>query len=1666
MKKLGNPGAAAVAALAAIILFLPSLLHGQDRPWESRPGQPPPGPPAGAVSASGIARAAPESPDGAPPQPAVPGLPEEAPATIFDTRLGDEDVELALDGYWDASVRSSIGLAFLPGQGLTYPFVFPGFSDGLVFEQKPDLLISLWLRQRYFLETSIGEDYRMNSYLLGYRGKEGELVQSVKAGNRDIEISPFPYMDFPGSARKTPGISAVFQTPRSRHEFLFRYDPSLPQKKTFMGRNEVRELRIDPASPVRGRHFVLPDPGADFLELFIEDRDGGVPGDGGRRYRRATSHDYSYSPGDGVLSLTRGSPGRVLVYYEKNGDPVGSAGLGSGALPAYTPGPPIEIDDAGSPVDFSWGMGSYMGRNMTDWLRTSIAGRQALLLYDPGAFNPFEVHGVYPLSGFSPSAGTSPRLVRQGSDAAYSPASALSLAFSAEGTEVRVLGETVPDRSMTSRFPFARDEPRLYGPDRLSDGGGPDFEILVQSYTPGEGYRLSSDVIPGSVTVLRNGRREDAFSVDYATGLLTFPFEPAASDRIEIFYRTYSGEGEGGDILFGSGSTVELRKDLQLKVATGLRWNVLKGSYSAEAGDHEGFLGASARLAYNGEKLRAAADGAVMYMNPDTSGLLRLMGMEKHEMELEMSKYNMFPSSIPAPGSPYADGMTGANRGRLFFKNYEKTDLLGSVTLNSYASSPTDSFPYETGSFPGPYIASAASEGAGEVMVMDFAMDSGAGEEWVGAQLNLSSGWAGSLDLSRITSIRFAYKAADLAGGTVTLRLQAGSLDEDLDGDGVLDEETGASSRGYPFNHGGMTLLVGAGQKGLGNERRDSEDANGNRVLDRENPGLVFADDVAPLSAPGGWETGLVKIPASERNRLAATRSLRLILRRTGGSPAGRVLVGKFVFEGASAAARAEGAGSLSLREIPEVLGDIAPDQGTLAQAFGDVLDTFHSRDGAQHVLEARWEDAPPAPGAAWEIRSFTTPVPAGSYRTLNLFLRVARLDSESPPGPVTQDQVLLLSYTDAQGRGLRRLEIPLTSATADNVWNRLSVDLPGGRARLGSQALAPLLVDADHGELVRFSLSMENRGGGAGKGVLYLDEVHMTDPRDGLGFAGSLDLSFRAPGTVLSLGGAPLVSNLEVSQTLNARTSRFQTRKDADTDPGKLSSSTAASADILETLGIRGEFAFSRLEDRILYEGGHELRFPARDGPLVLTEKFKRDFGSPSPAMSRENRVRLALLPGLSLGAGAGSVLSAGNLGQTWDGSAGYESPDFFSLKMNGGLENNADGYVLENEGYGESWISAYRLLEPWTKGTGGLRRGRYRLDSSLTGESLGLILGLEFGYHNSARQDLRQRNDAEISLELPLRIRRGPHDPGKRLSLWYSRKSSMLREVPAGGSFDTDLRTYGDALADHRYFWTSPPFAEILAPLEASPFGGDTLRDARGEYSSRTGLRFSRPLGSRVTDLLIPSRAEAEAGKTLARGGEVLSASNAWSLSVTNYAINLFGRQGAHPVFPWYESDEFQLQNSLTLATREGDPDRDWSFTTHQLVTLLGRGGENLVVDHALTVEDRDSRTYRGTGSVKYLWRSPMLRDFGLGPLRAAKEGGAHYRHAEKADLSYSWLEGLKGYLVLGHETALTFRGSSFIKAELNLGLGFEKDYSGLPPGYRILLGLGGGISAHFLF
>ena len=295
----------------------------------------------------------------------LPRNPEkEAPETVFQTKVGDADVDLRLDGYWDASLRGSLGAAVVPGKGIQYPAVFPGFPDGLIYEQKPNLTLALWLLDRYFFETTLQEKRQLNSYVLGYQGKEGELLQSLRAGNKGIEISPYPYMDFPGGSRSSPGIAARLQTERTQHEFLLRYDPSQPVKKTYLGKNSVEELRIDPPAFAQGRFFVLPDPEVDAVEVYLEDYKGSFLGSDGRKYRRATEFDVSLSRSEGLVSLQKPSPGRVVVYYEKGGAPVGSPSLGKKALPPFVKTDvhaPWQVDPLGEGEDFSWSPGTLPG---------------------------------------------------------------------------------------------------------------------------------------------------------------------------------------------------------------------------------------------------------------------------------------------------------------------------------------------------------------------------------------------------------------------------------------------------------------------------------------------------------------------------------------------------------------------------------------------------------------------------------------------------------------------------------------------------------------------------------------------------------------------------------------------------------------------------------------------------------------------------------------------------------------------------------------------------------------------------------------------------------------------------------------------------------------------------------------------------------------------------------------------------------------------------------------------------------------------------------------------------------------------------------------------------------------------------------------------------------
>ena len=60
------------------------------------------------------------------------------------------------------------------------------------FKQIPDLTLSVWILEKYFIEiTYRGEEEKENLFLIGYEGEEDELLRHLSIGNTDINLSPY-----------------------------------------------------------------------------------------------------------------------------------------------------------------------------------------------------------------------------------------------------------------------------------------------------------------------------------------------------------------------------------------------------------------------------------------------------------------------------------------------------------------------------------------------------------------------------------------------------------------------------------------------------------------------------------------------------------------------------------------------------------------------------------------------------------------------------------------------------------------------------------------------------------------------------------------------------------------------------------------------------------------------------------------------------------------------------------------------------------------------------------------------------------------------------------------------------------------------------------------------------------------------------------------------------------------------------------------------------------------------------------------------------------------------------------------------------------------------------------------------------------------------------------
>lgn len=157
-------------------------------------------------------------------------------------------------------------------------------------------------------------------------------------------------------------------------------------------------------------------------------------------------------------------------------------------------------------------------------------------------------------------------------------------------------------------------------------------------------------------------------------------------------------------------------------------------------------------------------------------------------------------------------------------------------------------------------------------------------------------------------------------------------------------------------------------------------------------------------------------------------------------------------------------------------------------------------------------------------------------------------------------------------------------------------------------------------------------------------------------------------------------------------------------------------------------------------------------------------------------------------------------------------------------------------------------------------------------------------------------------------------------RLSLVYERTtSSGFNTTAVTSQYADDILAFSDAFTPHLDSLSIAPVYDLFSSdiqdtlMSSLSAESDT---SRLSYASSFTASWNRPLRADRLDFILPQSVSVTASRTLALAGLNTLDSKALSVLTTFAAFNSFGASSAHPVFSWYDQDEFQYSVRFTTG------------------------------------------------------------------------------------------------------------------------------------------------------
>jgi hypothetical protein len=1576
----------------------------------------------------------------------------EAPTTIYSAKLGSVDVDLSLLGSWTAAVSLGGGLLFAPGLPVKLLDSFPAFSQGFVFTQTPDITVSLELLKRFFLSASIIGNFANNYIQAGYRGGPADALRSVILGTQGITIPSSALMQIPDQPQGSLGIMSELASLGSTNDLLLRWDATLPKTKTFVGRNELVEQEIGINEYIRGMYFYLPDTGLDTgtLQAFIEDPNGtyiSTEAPVARKYRLATYTDVILDSVNGLVLLKNAVKGRVLVFYRKGGLSVGTT---SGATFVDVSGTPLTRNL--TPAPFSWTAPDHFVSapypNMDPARKVTLPGvGDTLLLWQPGDNSPFEIESSYAFSSHPPSDVSKINIKLNPRDSSASLPTNVVFQPDPPNTRFLVL-QNLTTRSFANFYPFADPTGLIYGPNHDSVSGSLDYDLFVQMMSPVSQFVLEANIEPGSVQVTVNGMPETRFTVEPVSGTLTPQFDILPTDRIEVTYRKAENGTSGGDILFAWKNAIPLSDTTNLSLSAGVRWNANPWTFSQTPYSKSGTVIATAGIDGKTQNLDYSAQAGVSYTNPDTTGILRLFGMEGNSTQIDLSEDSWYPAS--APGAEIA-GPTQSNRDLLYYRDYRIYGALGATSLQTIEAGPPSQMPYVTGNRMGPYNVTG-SDGNLNATNLVFEYSLASSGDWVGAQVPVSAGSDVDLSNARAITVRLRVGPGPLpqSGGAVSIYVMVGSISEDLDGSGVLKAESTPADTGFSFVQTNpsvpVTLKVGAGPQLTGNGKLDNEDVDANGILDQEDPyrvatkGPVFSSSLTTT-----WQSVTFPLQDSDRQKLLQARSVRLVIVANGAAAQGTIVVDSIAVEGtpfAPVTNPTTDKSKVQVQEVAETFAQSQPAGGDFASRFPTTYSKFHPNNEQNQVLETVW--TAPFSQPSFIVQGFV-PQDQGSggiqYETVVSYIRA---------------DVVGLTYTfsmlDSTGLG-----IVWSVSPSDNQWHEVKVSRKNSTVTVdGSPGGTLVRFDSKYGSLAQLQVQVTQSVGtpltlGATTGHVYIDEIYLTDPQGVVGAAFLGSISARFPGKILSVGNTTVLANVALHQDVDLYTAGFAALYGTPYAAEDLSSRSHVDADVLFARTSL-DLALRDQGGSMTAAGGHRVTIPNTGSPVTVTDAYSL---ATDGAFTREDQVSVAAGPvgTLSLDASANAspdeTDTTGLLTQNWVAGLTVNPFPPFGITTSLSLAQALTGYTFAQDWYGARWWRDTGLLLPWQGGADATRSERLEVKAGIPPAPLGFTLDADASASGSNYTPLGYTQVSGADLGLSFLMKLGPGDSADSVGLSYRRSLSMTTAPAPGPRFQQETSVLSQTLSQQGYMMQGIPLLEIFTDNTGVILPA-WQNASQASYSPVVTLSVQRSYGSRLTDLFIPSAVDLAVGQELDKTSDLVQTVTYVRPKISTRAVNLFGQLGSVPRLRMVQTDEYSLSVSASvdrttpaLYPQYGPGPLLSQLSVQAYAALVAADSSQLTLVETLRRDQTTSVVLSNDAQALLEWRVAPSAGIPLPLLPPDIGATGHFEHRESAEVTVGYQDSTTFHpftLLLGHATSLVYPGHGSIKASVDFGMDVE--------------------------